>query len=103
MEILPEATRRDDLLRAEEESYAYFAERAELPGVALFTSERADASEFDLALIHQVRSGRADAILQAIVRHYEDRGRAPRVRLTPWSAPADWPSPSSARRISRDR
>ena len=79
------------VLRAGEVDQAYYADRAELPGVTLFTSQRRDAPEFDLAVIHRVPSGDADAVLAAIVRHYRGRGGRPRVRLTPLSTPRDWP------------
>jgi ribosomal protein S18 acetylase RimI-like enzyme len=79
------------ILRADEVNLAYFAERAELPGVAVFTAERPDAPEFDLAVIYRVSPAEAEAVLRRIVRLYRDRGRTPRVRLSPISAPADWP------------
>jgi ribosomal protein S18 acetylase RimI-like enzyme len=79
------------LLVADEAHLAYFAGRATWPGATLFTSGRADAPEFDLALIHRVDETEADATLRAIVDHFRARGRRPRVRLSPLSEPADWP------------
>src|SRR5687768_8488526 len=79
------------ILRAEEANLAYFAERAELPGVSIFTCERPDAPEFDIAVIYRVPAAEADAVLQAIVAHFLAHDRTPRVRLTPLSRPDDWP------------
>lgn len=80
------------LLRADEANLAYFGERCELPGVSLFTAERPDAPEFDLAVIYRVAAREAEATLREIIRHFRTRGRTPRVRLTPISAPEDWPA-----------
>jgi ribosomal protein S18 acetylase RimI-like enzyme len=79
------------ILRADETYLAYFGESCELPGVSLFTAERPDAPEFDLAVIYRVTPSEADATLRAILCHFRARRRAPRVRLTPVSAPPDWP------------
>jgi predicted GNAT family acetyltransferase len=81
----------EQILRADEANQAYFAERAELPGVSLFCAERADAPEFDVALIYGVSEDAADATLRTIADYYRERGRQPRVRLSPVSMPADWP------------
>jgi GNAT superfamily N-acetyltransferase len=77
--------------RAEEAGIAYFGERIDLPGVVLFRAERADAPEFDVALIDDVPAGDVDATLHAIIAHFHERERCPRVRLSPISAPAGWP------------
>jgi GNAT superfamily N-acetyltransferase len=82
----------EQILRADEANLAYFAARSALPGVALFCSERADAPEFDVALIQRVRATDAGATLHAIADHFWAQGRRPRVRLSPLSAPADWPA-----------
>jgi predicted GNAT family acetyltransferase len=79
------------VLRAEEIDQTYYADRSQLPGVTVFTSQRADAPEFDLAVVYRVPTGDADAVLAAVVRHLRERGRRPRVRLTPLSTPRDWP------------
>jgi GNAT superfamily N-acetyltransferase len=79
------------ILRADEVNLSYFAERVEWPGVALFYAERADAPEFDVALIYDVPASDADATLQAIGADFRTRGRRPRLRLSPLSIPADWP------------
>ena len=87
----PDRALWERILRADEVNHAYFAERAEWPGVAIFTAERPDAPEFDLAVIYRVPPSEAEAILRRIVRHFRDRGRTPRVRLSPISTPEDWP------------
>ena len=81
----------EEILRADEANQAYFAERAELPGVALFRAERADAPEFDFALIYRVVQCDADATLKAIDRQFRRWGRRARVRLSSSSTPGDWP------------
>ncbi len=91
MRIAPDVALWKDILQADEENDAYFAARAELPGVVLFTSERDDAPEFDVAVIRRVPDADADAALRAVIDHFRTRGRRPRVRLTPLSTPADWP------------
>lgn len=78
------------MLRADESNHAYFAVRAELPGVALFCAERDDAPEFDVALIYRVSADDCDVTLRAIADHFCQRGRRPRLRLSPVSAPSDW-------------
>jgi ribosomal protein S18 acetylase RimI-like enzyme len=79
------------IVRADEVNLAYFATRAELPGAVVFTAERDDAPEFDLALIYRVAAADADAILGRIVDHFRERRRHPRLCLTPFSEPAGWP------------
>lgn len=81
----------EKVLRADEANFDYFAERAELPGVVMFCADRDDAPEFDVALVHHVPEGDADATLKEIVDHFASRGRRPRVRLSPISTPWDWP------------
>lgn len=76
--------------RAEEAGIAYFAARTDLPGVALFCAGRPDAPEFDVALVGDVPIADVDGTLHAIVDHFHGRGRRPRVRLSPFSAPAGW-------------
>ncbi|MEA2528940.1 MAG: hypothetical protein QOG89_584 [Thermomicrobiales bacterium] len=90
MNDLTDRTLCELIIRANEANHAYFAERAEFPGVVLFTAERADASEFDLALIGRVAPPQADTTLSAVVRHFRERGRRPRVRFTPFSTPSGW-------------
>jgi GNAT superfamily N-acetyltransferase len=90
MKILPDRALCEQLLQADEANHAYFASRTELPGVALFTAERPDAAEFDLAVISRVAATEADATLATVIRHFQERGRRPRVRLGPLSEPADW-------------
>lgn len=87
----PPSKRWEQVLRADEANQEYFAQRFELPGVALFFSERADAPEFDSAWIYRVRPECADETIQTIADLYHQRGRTPRVRLSPVSTPADWP------------
>jgi ribosomal-protein-alanine N-acetyltransferase len=86
----------EQILLADEIHQAYFAEQTRLPGVSLFCAERPDASEFDVALIYRVPIADADATLRAIVSFFQERGRSPRIRLSPLSAPMDW-----ARRLRR--
>lgn len=80
------------VLRADEANFAYFAERAELPGAAIFTVRRAPMPEFEVALVGAIDPEAADPTLRAIERHFQDRGRAPRLRLSPVSRPGDWPA-----------
>ena len=80
------------VLRADEANQAYFATRAVLPGVTLFRAERADAPEFDFALIYRVLANEADATLRAIASYFQALGRGPRVRLSSLSTPRDWPA-----------
>lgn len=91
MDAPPDLDLWERILRAEEANLAYFAARTELPGVSVFTCERPDAPEFDLAVIYRVAEADADVVLQEIVAHFLAQGRTPRVRLTPLSLPGDWP------------
>jgi GNAT superfamily N-acetyltransferase len=79
------------IIRADETNFAYFAERTEVPGAVLFCCERAADPEFDVALLYSVTPDTAEMTLQAIVGHFRERGRRPRIRLSPLSAPVDWP------------
>jgi GNAT superfamily N-acetyltransferase len=79
------------ILRLDEANQAYFAERVALPQIALFRSEREDAPEFDVAVVYRVARTEADAALLAVKRYFRGHGRRARVRLSPVSAPADWP------------
>lgn len=81
----------EHMLRADEVSLAYFAQRTELPGVTLFCAEREDAPEFDVALLYRVPGTEIEITVPAIAGFYHERGRCPRVRLSPCSSPADWP------------
>ena len=81
----------EQILRSDEANLAYFAARTELPGAVLFCAERADAPEFDVALIYRVSPVDADTTLRTIIDYFRMRGRFPRIRLSPMSAPADWP------------
>ena len=80
------------ILSADECFYAYFADRADLPGAVLFTAERPDAPEFDLALIDRVADDAAELTLSRIDRHFREHRRTPRIRLTPRSTPGHWPA-----------
>lgn len=80
------------ILRADEANFAYFAERAELPGVVLFSVPRAPMPEFEVASIGSVESGAAGSTLRAIERYFQDRDRPPRIRLGPSFLPHDWPA-----------
>jgi ribosomal-protein-alanine N-acetyltransferase len=86
----------EQILLADEINQAYFAVQTRLPGVSLFCAERPDAPEFDVALIYRVPTTEADATLRAIVSFFQERGRSPRIRLSPLSAPMNW-----ARRLRR--
>ncbi|MFN8591099.1 MAG: GNAT family N-acetyltransferase [Thermomicrobiales bacterium] len=86
----------EQMLRADEANLAYFAERAELPGVSLFFAEHEEATEFDVALIYRTPAADSDATLLAIGDAFHARGRIARIRLSPLSAPADW-----TRRLAR--
>jgi GNAT superfamily N-acetyltransferase len=81
----------EQVLRSDEANLAYFAGRAEVPGAALFCAERADAPEFDVALIYRVPSADAEGTLRTIIDYFQLHGRQPRVRLSPMSSPEDWP------------
>ena len=81
----------EQIFRADEANQAYFAERFALPGVTLFRAERPDAPEFDVAFVYRVPAMAADEALRAIAEHFREHGRRPHVRLSPVSAPADWP------------
>lgn len=79
------------IIRADEANLAYFAERTIVSGAVLFCCERAADPEFDVALLYSVTPDAANATLQAIVDHFRQRGRRPRIRLGPLSTPGDWP------------
>ena len=79
------------ILRADEANLAFFAERFEAPGAAIFCAPDAPVPEFDVALIGNVDPLAADETLATIECFYRDRGRQPRLRLTPLSRPGDWP------------
>jgi GNAT superfamily N-acetyltransferase len=81
----------EKIIRADEANLAYYAERTDLPGAVLFCCECAADPEFDVALVYCVTPDTANATLQAIVGHFRERGRRPRIRLSPLSAPVDWP------------
>lgn len=75
------------LLTFDEATHEYFAEREQWCGALVFTCRQAEA--FNLALIREGAPD-ADALLEAIVGHYQQQGIPPRVRLTPLSRPGDW-------------
>ena len=79
-----------DVWYADDVNIAYFAARTARPGVVMFTAERDDAPEFDLARIYQAHPGPDDATLQAITRHYAPIARRPRLQLSPWSSATEW-------------
>jgi GNAT superfamily N-acetyltransferase len=91
IQTLPVRAWLEPIVRADEANLAFFAQRTGLPGISLFTAERADAPAFDLALIYHIPAPVAGETLAAIVDHFRSHGRLPRVRLTPLSAPLDWP------------
>lgn len=80
------------ILRADEANFAYFAERAKLPGAVIFSVPRAPMPEFEVAFIGSVQPGAAGSTLRAIERHFRRRARIPRIRLSPVSRPHDWPT-----------
>jgi GNAT superfamily N-acetyltransferase len=88
--MMPNRTLAEQIIRADEINLEYFATRTDLPGATLFTAERADAPEFDLALIHRVAPETAGAVLAAIIRHFRIHNRRPSVRLTDCSEPWNW-------------
>lgn len=79
-----------DVWHADDVNIAYFAARTARPGVVMFTAERHDAPEFDLARIHQVHPDPDHANVRAIMRHYEPKVRRPRLQVSPWSASTEW-------------
>ena len=83
------------VLAVDETSHEYFAQRQDLPGAILFTC--APSPEFNLALLQQTTTAKADRLLDDVIAHYTRLGAATRVRLTPLSAPADWPDRLAAR------
>jgi GNAT superfamily N-acetyltransferase len=85
-----ELARWTRMLRADEANIAYFANRAELSGATLFSCDRVDAPEFDVALVYDVPEADVEATLRAIEHHYRERGRRARIRLSPVSTPGDW-------------
>lgn len=82
---------REAALRANDANQSWFAARSIAPGVVLFLAERADAPEFDLAMIHQVSLAAPDETLLKVQNFFTERRREVRVRLSPCSTPADWP------------
>lgn len=75
---------------ADEVNIAYFAARSAHPGVVMFTAERHDAPEFDLARIHQRHPDLDNVTLRAIRRHYASIERCPRLQVSPWAASTAW-------------
>lgn len=78
----------DQVWHADDVNVAYFATAHRLPGAVMFTAERDDAPEFDVARIHRVSRGAERATIHAIVQHYARRGRCPRMQLGPLLAAA---------------
>lgn len=83
------------ILDADLPSHGYATERQDWPGAAVFTSTRGD--DFSIAVLQQSAPDAADALLERIVTYYSDLGLTPVVRVTPLSAPSDWPQRLVAR------
>ena len=81
----------ESILRWDEMNIAYFGECRAVPGMTICRAERADAPDFDVAMIYAVPVAAADATLETVVSRFRGRGRTPRVRLGPGSRPRDWP------------
>ncbi|MCW5853538.1 MAG: GNAT family N-acetyltransferase, partial [Anaerolineae bacterium] len=78
------------ILKTDLQSHAYVAEAADWPGAAVFSHASVDG--FNLAVLQQTTPAEADALPARIAAHYRALGVTPRVRVTPLSAPTDWPA-----------
>lgn len=87
---LPTTALAARILRLDEWSHAWGADRQEWPGFVLFTARPGADPASNRAIPSDVPAADADATLTAIVRHFETRGAKPRVLLTPLARPADW-------------
>lgn len=87
------------ILAVDERSHEYFAERQDLPGVALFTNP--GAPPFNLAVIGNVPAEATAATLEDVVGHYHRLGLPARVRVTPLSRPSGWPERLASGGFSR--
>lgn len=83
------------ILAVDERSHEYFAERADWPGVAVFTNPGAPG--FNLAVIGDASGQDGAALLERIIGLYHQLGVPCRVRITPRSAPPGWPERLAAR------
>jgi ribosomal protein S18 acetylase RimI-like enzyme len=77
------------ILAVDETSHEYFAQREDIPGAILFTNSQSPDSS--LALIQQSAAVNPGRVLESVIDHYARLGLDTRVRLTPLSAPGDWP------------
>ena len=79
------------ILRFDEWSHLWGADREERPGFVLFTARTDADPSANRAILGEVPAAATDATLAEIVRHFETRAATPRVLLTPLARPADWP------------
>ncbi|MFN8484980.1 MAG: GNAT family N-acetyltransferase [Anaerolineae bacterium] len=77
------------ILAFDEVSHEYWAQRADWPGVVVFTNTRDEPG--NVAILQSVPTEAVDATIAQIVRHYRAVDMTPRVRVTPLSEPPDWP------------
>ena len=79
------------ILRLDEASHTYAADRSEIPGAVLFTAPPGPGPSHNRAILGDVPTADADATLARIIHHFASRGAAPRVLVNPLARPPDWP------------